>query len=91
MFNAGLVNEVEGLVSFKNKNALQTVGYKEVFGYLDNDYGYDEMVELVKRNTRRYAKRQMTWFKNKDKFEWFDAQAFAQINAFIADGIRQKN
>jgi tRNA dimethylallyltransferase len=42
------------------------------------------MVDLIKRNTRRYAKRQMTWFKNKDKFEWFDAQAFEDIKSFIA-------
>lgn len=91
MFEAGLVKEVEGLVAFKNKNALQTVGYKEVFGYLDGEYEYGDMVELVKRNTRRYAKRQMTWFKNKDKFEWFDAQAFEAVKAFIANNIGQKN
>lgn len=87
MLEAGLLNEVEALKEFRNKNALQTVGYKEVFGYYNGEYDYAAMVELIKRNTRRYAKRQMTWFKNKDKFEWFDAQAFESIKAFILSKI----
>lgn len=87
MLEAGLLNEVDTLREFRNKNALQTVGYKEVFGYFDGEYDYAIMVELIKRNTRRYAKRQMTWFKNKDKFEWFDAQAFESIKEFISSKI----
>lgn len=87
MLKAGLLNEVDTLRDFRSKNALQTVGYKEVFGYFDGEYDYATMVELIKRNTRRYAKRQMTWFKNKDKFEWFDAQAFESIKGFISSKI----
>ena len=83
MLESGLVKEVEGLLAFKNQNALQTVGYKEVFGFLEKEYDYQTMVELLKRNTRRYAKRQMTWFKNKDKFEWFDAQDFESLYSFL--------
>lgn len=87
MIESGLLNEVDALRNFKSKNALQTVGYKEVFGYFDGEYDYATMVELIKRNTRRYAKRQMTWFKNKDKFEWFDAQALESIKDFISSKI----
>ena len=74
MLEQGLLEEVERLKKFENHNALQTVGYKEVFGYFKHEYDYQSMVELLKRNTRRYAKRQLTWFKNQDHFEWFDAR-----------------
>ena len=62
MFEAGLVAEVRSLERFRNMPALKTVGYSEVFGYLDGAISLDEAVDLVKRNTRRYAKRQITWF-----------------------------
>lgn len=83
MLEQGLVEEVKSLIKYRSKNALQTVGYKEVFMYLDREIGYDEMVELLKRNTRRYAKRQMTWFKNKDDFEWFHAEDLEGICEYI--------
>ena len=73
MLESGLLSEVETLKNFENHNALQTVGYKEVFGFFKNEYDFQTMVELLKRNTRRYAKRQLTWFKNQDTFEWFEA------------------
>lgn len=88
MLESGLVKEVEGLLAFKNQNALQTVGYKEVFGFLEKEYDYQTMVELLKRNTRRYAKRQMTWFKNKDKFEWFDAHDFERLHSFLEQKLK---
>lgn len=87
MLESGLVEEVKGLSSFRDQNALKTVGYKEVFSFLDGEIEYDNMIELLKRNTRRYAKRQLTWFKNKDNFEWFDAQDFGKIKAFIFENI----
>ena len=62
MFEAGLVDEVRSLAAYRDMPALRTVGYSEVFGYLDGKISLDEAVELVKRNTRRYAKRQITWF-----------------------------
>lgn len=62
MFEAGLVAEVRSLERFRNMPALKTVGYSEVFNYLDGTISLDEAVDLVKRNTRRYAKRQITWF-----------------------------
>ncbi|HIZ87707.1 MAG TPA: tRNA (adenosine(37)-N6)-dimethylallyltransferase MiaA [Candidatus Coprenecus pullistercoris] len=62
MFGAGLVDEVRSLAAYRDMPALRTVGYSEVFDYLDGRISLDEAVELVKRNTRRYAKRQITWF-----------------------------
>lgn len=71
MVSSGLIREVEGLVAYRERQALQTVGYREVFGYMNGDYGWDEAVVLVKQNTRRYAKRQMTWFRSDPKTSWF--------------------
>ncbi len=68
MLAAGLVDEVRSLLPYRDLQALQTVGYQEVFPYLDGDYDYDEMVRLLKRNSRRYAKRQMTWFRNQNNY-----------------------
>ncbi|GAB3693829.1 tRNA (adenosine(37)-N6)-dimethylallyltransferase MiaA [Spirosoma flavus] len=69
MLENGLVEEVRSLLPYRHLPALQTVGYQEVFPYLDGTYQYDEMVELLKRNSRRYAKRQMTWFRNQGKYQ----------------------
>lgn len=73
MISAGLFKEAERLYPHRQLNALQTVGYKEIFGYLDGDYDKEEAVRLLKRNSRRYAKRQMTWFKADPEIHWFDA------------------
>ena len=63
MINQGLENEVKSLITYSKLNSLQTIGYKEWFGYWNKKYSYEKTVELIKRNTRRYAKRQMTWNK----------------------------
>lgn len=68
MLTAGLVDEVRSLLPYRHLSALQTVGYQEVFPYLDGTYSYEEMVLLLKRNTRRYAKRQLTWFRNQGNY-----------------------
>lgn len=83
MLQHGLLEEVKNLLQFRNHNALQTVGYKEVFEYLDGNYDYQTMVDLLKRNSRRYAKRQMTWFKNQDAFEWFYGTDFEGVKAYL--------
>ena len=67
MFEAGLVDEVRALARYREMPALRTVGYKEVFEYMDGKLSLDEAVELVKRNTRRYAKRQITYFSSVEK------------------------
>ncbi|AFK02280.1 tRNA dimethylallyltransferase [Emticicia oligotrophica DSM 17448] len=88
MLKNGLMEEVKALIDYRHHNALQTVGYKEVFEYLDNQYDYQTMVELLKRNSRRYAKRQMTWFKNQDSFEWFSATNYAGVQEYIASKLQ---
>lgn len=86
MIREGLLEEVKSLVSFKNTNALQTVGYKELFDFLDGICDFDEAVELIKRNTRRYAKRQLTWFNKDPEIKWF----LNDQPEIIADYIRLK-
>jgi tRNA dimethylallyltransferase len=83
MLANGLVDEVRGLQPYRHTPALQTVGYKEVFPYLDGDYDYDTMVDLLKRNSRRYAKRQLTWFRHQNQFDWFNPQDWEAILAAI--------
>jgi len=63
MIDKGLFEEVESLVKYKGLNALNTVGYKEIFEFFNGNYDKEECIRLLKRNSRRYAKRQMTWFK----------------------------
>lgn len=63
MMESGLLEEIKSLYPFRKLTALKTVGYRELFAYLDGEISLDEAVDLIKRNTRRYAKRQITWFK----------------------------
>ena len=71
MIEEGLLNEVEKLLPFKNLNALNTVGYKELFKYYDGECTLDYAVSEIKKNTRRFAKRQLTWFRKNKKTNWF--------------------
>lgn len=72
MMNEGLLKEAENLFPNKNLNALQTVGYRELFGYFEGKTTLDFAVEQIKMNTRRFAKRQITWFKRTENVVWFD-------------------
>ena len=83
MLADGLIEETKSLVAFRRQNSLQTVGYKEVFDFLDGHTDYNEMVRLFKQNTRRYAKRQMTWFRNQGNFKWFSADDLNGVLAHI--------
>lgn len=71
MIAEGLEAEARKLYPYRALNALQTVGYKELFDWFDGRTSYDEAVELIKRNTRRYAKRQLTWFRRDPEVRWF--------------------
>lgn len=71
MMQNGLLKEATNLIEHKNLNALQTVGYRELFDYLDEQFSLDEAIEEIKKNTRRFAKRQLTWFKRNDGTKWF--------------------
>lgn len=72
MIDEGLVEEVMGLEKYRDLPALQTVGYREIFGYLDGNYSLDEAVRLIRRNTRHYAKKQLTWWKRDNAIKWID-------------------
>ena len=74
MLEAGLLEEVKQLYPHKDLNALNTVGYKEFFLWLDGKESFEWAVEKVKTNSRRYAKRQMTWFRKNDKINWFNVE-----------------
>jgi tRNA dimethylallyltransferase len=75
MIKEGLVKEAEGLFSSKELNALQTVGYRELFDYFEGEISIEFAIEEIKKNTRRFAKRQMTWFKRAENVKWFDFMA----------------
>ena len=72
MLKQGLLEEVEKLYPYKNLNALNTVGYKEIFAYMDGEISLDFAISEIKKNTRRFAKRQLTWFRKNEKIHWFD-------------------
>jgi tRNA dimethylallyltransferase len=82
MMENGLLDEVKTLHPFKHLNALQTVGYSELFDYLDQKVSLDEAVQLIKQNTRRYAKRQLTWFKKDEDVKWFDFKNVALAKSY---------
>ncbi len=72
MMEAGLLDEVKKLLPHKNLNALNTVGYKELFNYLEGEWTLDFAISEIKKNSRRFAKRQLTWFKRDENTLWFD-------------------
>ncbi len=86
MLQDGLLKEAEALLPFKEKNALQTVGYRELFQYFDGNISKEEAISEIKKNTRRFAKRQNTWFKKNESINWFDYQTdTAEIIAYIKE------
>lgn len=83
MMEKGLLEEVKGLYQHKHLNALNTVGYKELFDFLDHKINLQEAIDLVKQNTRRYAKRQLTWFNNQGDYETFAPTDLEKIKAYL--------
>lgn len=83
MVEDGLVEEVRNLYPKRELNALQTVGYRELFDYFDGKCSLNEAIELIKRNSRRYAKRQMTWFRRDEEFRWFEPSDIESIIKYI--------
>lgn len=79
MIAKGLFKEAQALFDYRDLTPLQTVGYQEVFDYLQGKYSYQEAVRLLKRNSRRYAKRQLTWFKKDPSFKWFHPDEISGI------------
>lgn len=87
MMSQGLLDEVRGLVNQKDYKPLQTVGYQELFGHLDGKYSLGEAVELIKRNSRRYAKRQLTWYRNRPGWTSFHPEDFLKISKYIRETL----
>lgn len=83
MVAEGLVEEARRLYPKRHLNALQTVGYRELFDHFDGKCSMEEAIELIKRNSRRYAKRQMTWFRRDESIGWFPPKDIDDIIAFI--------
>jgi len=80
MLAAGLIQEAEDFEAFQDRYALKTLGYKEVYGYFRGEYDESEMIRLLKRNSRHYAKKQLTWFRHQDDFEFIHPEkAFEYI------------
>lgn len=84
MMTDGLLDEVQNLLPYQQLNALQTVGYKELFGYLNGLYSLEEAIEKIKVSTRQYAKRQMTWFRKNQDYRWFHPRDTDSIIEFAA-------
>jgi len=83
MLENGLLEEVESLILLQQKNALQTVGYKEIFAFYNNGCTLEKAVENIKQNTRRFAKRQITWFRKDKNTRWFKPDQISEIKTFI--------
>lgn len=88
MIQNGLLEEAKALLPHKNLNALQTVGYRELFAYFEGNTDKDFAVSEIKKNTRRFAKRQLTWFRKDEDINWFDFETpFDEISALIDSKI----
>ncbi|MBK7140426.1 MAG: hypothetical protein IPH74_16060 [Bacteroidetes bacterium] len=87
MFDDGLLMETEKLFKHKSLNALQTVGYREIFDYYEGLSTLDEAKENIKKNTRKYAKRQLTWFKKEENIHWFNPNDRDSIFQFLENTV----
>lgn len=87
MMAQGLVEEVRNVLPYRRHNALQTVGYTEIFDYLDGNSSLEIAVEGIKTHTRQYAKRQLTWFRRDPEMQWFDARSPERVEAFVQERL----
>ena len=93
MLDNGLIEEIKYILDkgySKTINSLNTVGYKEIISYLDGEIEQDRAVDLIKRNTRRYAKRQMTWFRKVEGMHWFDVASFDDLDNICEEIIKSE-
>ena len=88
MIEAGLVDEVKSLIEFKQLNALQTLGYSELFDYFDGKHSLEKAIELIKQHTRNFAKRQLTWFRNESDMNWFSPDEEKKVISFIEQATK---
>jgi tRNA dimethylallyltransferase len=90
MIEEGLVSEAKSLYPLRHHNALKTVGYREIFDYIDGKISLEKAIELIKRNSRHYAKRQLTWWAKDNEIEWFSPNEIEEILAYIESETRIK-
>lgn len=88
MLEAGLLEEVKTVYLHRHLNSLNTVGYKELFAYLDGSCSLDEAVDLIKRNSRRYARKQLTWFRRDQEIRWFEPTQINEIIDYLEQQIK---
>ena len=91
MMTDGLLDEAQRLYPMRHMNALNTVGYKEMFAYIDGTWTLEEAVERIKGNTRRYARKQLTWYKKDEQIRWFHPNEIEQIYSYISQDYEQQN
>ncbi|WP_226388935.1 tRNA (adenosine(37)-N6)-dimethylallyltransferase MiaA [Penaeicola halotolerans] len=89
MIEAGLFEEAKSLYEHRALNALQTVGYQEIFAHLEGKYDREEAIRLLKRNSRRYAKRQLTWFGKDESIHWFHPDQRQEIIQWVKEEMEQ--
>ncbi|WP_318347518.1 tRNA (adenosine(37)-N6)-dimethylallyltransferase MiaA [Aquipluma nitroreducens] len=83
MMDAGLLEEAKTVCPYRMLNSLNTVGYKELFSYLDGECTLDEAIDLIQRNTRKYARKQLTWFRRDQQIKWFEPEQIQEIIEFV--------
>lgn len=83
MMDAGLLEEAKTVYPYRKLNSMNTVGYKELFSYLDGECTLDVAIDLIQRNTRKYARKQLTWFRRDEKIKWFEPDQIQEIIEFI--------
>jgi tRNA dimethylallyltransferase len=83
MIDAGLEQETASLIKYRGLNALNSVGYREMFSFLDGEITREQAIALIKRNTKRYARRQLTWWNRDKEIQWFDAGSSKAIMNWI--------
>jgi tRNA dimethylallyltransferase len=83
MMENGLLDEVQSLQAFRGLTAMKTVGYRELFQYLDGEIMLDEAVDLIKRNTRKFARKQITWFRKKNQYQWITSEYSRSVISWV--------
>ena len=90
MIEKGLIDEAEGVYPYRELNSLNTVGYRELFRHFDGEISLDQAIEDIKTNTRRYAKRQLTWFSRDESINWFPAGNVDEMIRFLEEKIIER-
>ena len=90
MMDAGLLEEARSVYPYRSLNSLNTVGYKELFMYFDGDCTLDEAVDMIQRNTRKYARKQLTWFRRDQQIKWFEPDQIEEIIEYIDLTMQKK-